>query len=414
MNILIPYLVAYLKGYLVITVTGNFPERFLNVCSAKNILLWDITSISKRAIRCKISARAFKKLPQITYHTAVKVEINAKKGFPFLLNKYRHRRLFITGIALFFIFVIVANQFVWGIEIRGNERIKAADILKVLEEEGVKRGAWKNKIDQRTVKNHAMLKLPSLAWLWVDKKGSKIIVDVRERIPVPEMINPDEYYNIVAAKDGVIDAMVVRNGIPVTTTGDTVLKDMVLVTGKIPSSIKNEIRYEQADAQIFARVWYEKKAYFSRISIIKTQTGKEKKQFTLKIFGKTLPLFHRGKTPFARSEETVKEHVLSSFGRDLGISLISHEFKEITQTEELHTEKSVAEEGIKKLKQQIDDETLPDATLISVTDDYQVVDETTIFVTVKAEYREDIAKKVPGEKTTPETDESPDTEKNEN
>ena len=54
---------------------------------------------------------------------------------------------------------------------------------------------------------------------------------------------------------------------------------------------------------------------------------------------------------------------------------------------------------VKNLKQQIDDEALPNATLISVSDSYQAIDETTVEVTVKAEYIEDIAQKVKGEKT---------------
>ena len=403
---LIPSLFAYFRGYLIITVSGNFPERFINVCTAKNILLWDITRISARAIRCKISVRSFKTLPKITYHTAVKVTINARRGFPFLLQKYRHRKLILYGFLIFLAVVICVNQFVWDIEIRGNEMVKSADILSALEEEGLKRGVLKSKIDQRTIKNQVILKLPSLAWLWIDKHGSKIIVDVRERVPVPQIFNPDDYCNITAAKDGVIDSMIVRNGIPVVSVGDTVLKDMVLVTGKIPSTLKNEIRYEQADAQILTRVWYEKKACFSRLSTIRTQTGKQKKQFTLKLFEKNLPLFHRGESPFIYSDETITEHTLSLFGYNLGIALTVHKYEEVIQTEELHTEESVAEQGVKSLKQQIDDEALPNATLISVSDSYQAIDETTVEVTVKAEYIEDIAQKVKGEKTIQEAEEN--------
>ncbi len=402
----IPSLFAYFRGYLIITVSGNFPERFINVCTAKNILLWDIARISPKAIRCRISVRAFKTLPKITYHTAVKVTINARRGFPFLLHKYRRRKLILCGFFIFLAVVICVNQFVWDIEIRGNEMVKSADILNVLKEEGLKRGVLKSKIDQRTLKNQAILKLPALAWLWIDKQGSKIIVEVRERTPVPEIFNPNDYCNITAAKDGVIDSMVVRNGIPVVSVGDTVLKDMVLVTGKIPSSVKNEIRYEQADAQILARVWYEKKAYLSRLSTTRSQTGKQKKQFTLKLFGESIPLFHRGKTPFLYCDETIKEHTLSIFGYNLGITLVVHKYTEVTQTEELHTEESVASQGIKSLKQQIDDEALPNATLVSVSDSYETIDETTVAVTVKAEYIEDIAQKTKGEKVMQEAAEN--------
>ena len=97
----IPALFSYFRGYLVITVTGNFTERFLNVCTAQNILLWDITRISGRTIRCKISVRAFKKLPKIAYNTGVNVKINARHGFPFILQQYRRRKIMLAGIFIF-------------------------------------------------------------------------------------------------------------------------------------------------------------------------------------------------------------------------------------------------------------------------------------------------------------------------
>lgn len=393
----IPSFLSFFRGYLVITVTGNFTERFINVCTARNILLWDITRISRRTIRCKISVRAFKKLPKIAYDTGVTVKINARHGLAFFLQRYRRRKLMLCGIFIFLLFVIGINQFVWDIEVRGNETVKSADILAALEEEGLTTGVLKSKIDQRTLKNQVMLKLPSLSWLWIDKHGSKIIVDVRERIPVPEIFDPDDYCNIVAGKDAVIDSMIVRNGVPVVSAGDTVLKDTVLVTGKIPSTLKPDIRYVQSDAQIYARVWYEKTDQFSRISTVRTQTGNRKKQYTLKIFGKEIPLFHSGQPPYENSNETEKKYELSLFGNYLGATLTCREYEEVTLSQELHTEESTAAQGAQALKAQIDEETLPDSTLISVSDSYKTVDETTVEVTVKAEYKEDIGVKVKGE-----------------
>lgn len=395
---LIQRLFFYFRGYLIITVTGNFTERFINVCTAKNILLWDIKKISSKAIRCKISVRGFKKLPKIAYNTATSVKINSKIGFPFVMKRYKHRKLFLSGALIFVLFIIISNQFVWDIEVRGNKLVKASDILLALEEEGLKCGILKSKIDQRYLKNKVMLKLPSLAWLWIDKDGSKVIVDVRERIPVPEIVNPDDYCNIVALKDSVIESLIVRNGIPVVSVGDTVLKDTVLVTGKIPNSLKNEIRYVQSDAEVYGRVWYEKSEKFSRLSEIRNETGNRKRRFKLKIFNKEIPLYFSKTAPYENYDEEVKEHKLSFFGKFLGISLFSYEYREVTVSKEIHTKESVAKDGASTLKKQIDEEALPNSRLVSVSDSFEEIDETTVLVTVKAEYIENIAEKVRGEK----------------
>ena len=90
----------------------------------------------------------------------------------------------------------------------------------------------------------------------------------------------------------------------------------------------------------------------------------------------------------------------------MGVTLISQEFKEVTLSEELHTEESIAAQGAQILKNQIDDETLPDSELLSVSDSYRAIDDTTVEVTVKAEYKEDIAVKVKGEIEAPAPEES--------
>ncbi len=393
---LIPSFLSYFKGYLIITVTGTFPERFINVCTVKNILLWDIVRISDKAIRCKISVRAFRLLPQIVRNTGVRVKINARHGFPFFLQKYRKRKLLLSGVFILITVMIVANQFVWDIEVRGNHTVKTSDILAALENEGLKCGVPKAKIDQRLIKNNVILKLPSLAWLWIDKRGSKIIVDVRERMPVPQIFDPNEYCNITAAKDAVIESMIVRNGIPVVSEGDTVLAGTVLVTGKITSPLKPDIRYVHSEAQIYARVWYEKTETFSRLSTRRIETGNKKRHMTLSLFGKDLPLFHNASAPFANSNTEEKKHELSLFGNYLGITLKTTEYTEVSLSEERHTVESIAAQGAKVLKEQIDDETMPDSKLISVSDSYAEVDDTTVSVTVRAEYLENISVKTSG------------------
>lgn len=53
--------------------------------------------------------------------------------------------------------MVTASQFVWNIEVRGNETVKTQDILTALEAEGVKIGIPKAKINQRIIKNRVMI-----------------------------------------------------------------------------------------------------------------------------------------------------------------------------------------------------------------------------------------------------------------
>jgi len=387
----IPALISYFKGYLTITVTGKFCERFINVCTAKGILLWDIKKISANSIRCRISVPAFKKLPPIAFNTGVNVHINIKHGFPFFLSRYKNRKLALCGVFIFIISVIIANQFVWDIEITGNHNIPKEKILAVLNESGLKTGMLKSKINQRELKNDALLSIPELSWLWVDKRGSKIVVDIREKIETPEILNPDDYYNVIAAKDGIIQSMTVRGGVPVLGEGDTVLKDTVIVTGKIPSEVQQNTRYVRASAEIYARVWYEKKQVFSNISTTRKETGKSKSYYSLIFLGNEIRLFHKDNPPYEFFDKEEKNYSLYGFG------LIKRKYNEIVLEGEELSEQTVADYGTAQLKRQIEEEVMPNSTLLDFNSSHIVLNDSTVEVTVKAEYLEDIAVSVKGE-----------------
>ena len=390
----------YAQGYVTISVTGTFCERFLNVCAAKDILLWDVVRVSETSLRCRMTLKAFHTLPEITYRTGVKVNIISKHGLPFFFRTYRRRKLLLAGALLFLIFTVISNLFVWEIEVRGNETVRTADILQMLEGQGVKKGVLRHQVDQKFIKNRALIEMPSLAWLWIDKKGSKLIVEVRERIPIPEIFDPHYYCNIVASKDGIIDSMTVKNGSPAVAAGDTVLKGALLVTGKLTYEDKPEITYTQAEARVVARVWYEKTERFSRLSVTKTETGNSISQWTLQLFGKEIPLFHNDSSPYETACTETRQIFFLPLGKSGGIGLFSQTHTEFTVSEEIHSAESTANYGVQILKNKIDEEAASDAEMVAVSHAYKEINDDTVEVTVKAEYKENIAIKIPGETST--------------
>lgn len=386
-----PSFILYFFGYLTITVSGRFCERFINVCTTNNILLWDIKRISKNSIRCKITISAFRKLRQISYDTGVLIHINVKHGLPFVLNRYRGRKIALFSVLIFLVVIIVANQFVWGIEVRGNFKIPSEKIISVLNESGLKVGMKKSDINQQELKKDSLLAIPELAWLWVDKKGSKIIVDVREKIETPEMLSPNEYYNVIAKKDAIIKTMTVKDGVPVVEEGETVLAGTVLVTGKIPVPAKQLTRYVRAKASVLARVWYEKKELFSTNSTTRHETGKSKTLYTLNFFGNKIRLFHKDIAPY---EEYDLEEKSYSF---LGIGFTKKVYDEIILEREVLTDDSVVNYGAAQLLKQIEEETAPDSQQISCDVTHTMINDSTVEVCVRAEYVEDIAQPEKGE-----------------
>ena len=50
----------YIRGYVIIVVTGKSVERFINICSKPRILLWDIERRDNESAVMKMSLRGFK------------------------------------------------------------------------------------------------------------------------------------------------------------------------------------------------------------------------------------------------------------------------------------------------------------------------------------------------------------------
>ena len=393
---LLPAFIHYLRGYLVIRISGRYPERFLNVCAARGILVWDIFRLSGRSIRLKISLRGFRMLPPIANKTGVRVKILAKCGLPITLHKYRRRKLL-----------------VWDIEIVGNEKLPTNVILKNLEECGLYIGQARFKINQKKLKNDMLIKMTDLSWLWAEKNGSKVVVNVKEKRPAPEIFDPNDYCSVIAAKDGVIDSMIVRNGMPAVKIGDTVQKNAVLVSGCITSERNVPTRYLQAEAEIYARTWYEKTKAFSRIETHRNETGRVEKKYCLKLFGKEIPLYFNASASFTEFNHEEINHDFSVFGNYLGFSLRTDVYREVILTDVRIHQDSVIENGIRDVEEIIDQMTLPDSELLRSTPTYSIIDDDTIEITVIAEYLENIAQKVKMEKPE-EIQESPPEENAEN
>ena len=89
---LLTKLFYFFCGYLVITIEGQFPERFLNVCAKRGILLWDVVPRSGTMMKCCISNRSFRMLPDIVKKTGVSVKIVERHGVPVILTILKKRK----------------------------------------------------------------------------------------------------------------------------------------------------------------------------------------------------------------------------------------------------------------------------------------------------------------------------------
>lgn len=339
---LIKIIFNYIFGFINITVEGFFVERFINTCINNKIFLWSIKRKSSTLLTVNVNINNFKKIHAIARKTKCKVRINAKKGLPIFLHRYRKRKLFLLILIPVFLGIIISSTYVWNIEIVGTENIDVAELMQQLNEEGLKVGNKKNSIDSKKIINSIRLKRNDIAWIAIDMKGTNVIVNLVQAEEKPKIIDKEEYCNIVASERGVITKITADTGTAIAKVGDTVEKGDVLIGGYMQGKY-TDTRYVHAKGEVKAKVWYTKNINSGLTREITEETGITKNKYSININNfkinlyKTLPNFQNYDTII----ETNKIKIFSNFYLPI----------EITKTTYIETKKTKITYGKEELKQ---------------------------------------------------------------
>ena len=348
-------LLNYILGYVNIKVEGFFIERFINICISKKILLWNIKRKKSTIMYANIGINDYKKLKPIAKKTKSKISIQNKKGFPFVVHKYRKRKIFVGLLAVIFIALFVMSKFIWNIEIKGNNQISKAEILEELNKQGLKIGAYKGKINSNSIINRVRLDRNDIAWMGIDLEGTNAIVEIKETSKAPEIIDENEYCNIVSNKEGMITKINVQNGTAVVKEGDIVKQGDILVQGYLEGKYTG-IRYVHAKADIEAKIWYSKKEKVFLKQQIQVPTGATEQKYTLNInnfkinFYKTLSKFENYDT----INENKKLMIFSNFY--LPIEITKKTNYEYVNEEKIYTEEELIQLTQEKIEEELKEE----------------------------------------------------------
>lgn len=345
-------LVFYILGYLNIEVEGIFVERFINICKSKGIFLWNIKMKKGVLLYANIGIKDYKNIRTIAKKTGTRIRIKKKCGIPFILNKYKKRKIFVGILVVASILIAIMANFVWNIEITGNENISKEEILLALQEEGLKTGTYKGNLDTNLVIQNIRLKRNDIAWVGITIKGTNAEVEIKESTQAPNIIPQDEYCNIIADKDCMITKINAQNGTAAVEVGDIVKVGDVLVNGYLEGKYTG-IRYVHAIADIEAKVWYSKKEKINLNQQVPTETGNTEEKYSLIInnfkinFYKTLSKFENYDT----INESKRLKLFSNFY--LPIEIVKTINKEYVIEDVTYTEQELIEISKQRIEEEL-------------------------------------------------------------
>ena len=271
---MLKHLVNLAKGEVTGRVESGFPERVLNICAEYGIVFWDLRWASPVEFTFTMTRRDWKRLRRLSRRIDCDMTAVNWKGAPFFLGRIRRRYGLWVTLGACVALLFWGSFFIWDFQVEGNVNVSRQEILRALEKHGVGFGTYGLDVDSPELRNYILLDLPELSYIAVNVRGCRAYVQVRERIPAPEIVSKQEPGNTVAAKDALVTAVQPWGGEKQVLPGTTVKEGQLLISGVVENDFSGA-RYLRGMGKVYGRTWYQLRCQVPLTVQERTCTGEE-------------------------------------------------------------------------------------------------------------------------------------------
>ncbi len=247
-------IIRYLLGYVNFRAFGGFSDRFLNLCTHDNIPLWNIKNI-KGNISASTTINGYLSIRNAAKKSGMKLKVLEKKGLIFLLKRNKIRVGILVGVCIFATVTAFLSQFIWSISLVGNVELEQDYLLESFQKYGVKVGSPVKILDDDEIAQKVVSEIEQLSWASVNRKGTSVVIEVREKTPAPENYDDKTPTNLIASEDGVIISIDSLYGVEEVKPGSAVTKGDLLISGIVSHPDGTE-SFVHADGYVKALVKY--------------------------------------------------------------------------------------------------------------------------------------------------------------
>ena len=386
-------IVNRLRGQTWVRVEAPFPERVLNLCSARGLAFWDLAWESETTFTCRLSRRDCGRLRRAMKNLEGSLTLVRGEGVPFFLGRFRRRQALVLGLTVCALWVTVGSFFIWVFTVEGNETVTEEEILRALEKYGIGIGTLGLGLDTEDLRNHVLLEVPELSWITVNVSGCRATVQVRERIPVPELVSKREPTNVVARRAGLVLEVQALDGAACVLPGSSVTEGQLLISG-VEDTETLGARVLTGMGTVEARTWYTLTARLPLTAPVKQYTGEEKTFYSLVIGTRRIKFFSNSSIADRSCDKIVTRTPLRLLGIPLPVTVVKEVWREYAPETASLTEAAAQALGEQVLTEYLHHIVDPwgtvQSTLCSARRSGDVLE-----VTLKAECREEIGRQVP-------------------
>lgn len=266
-------MIRYLRGYLQVFFTGVSNERFLNLCRNHGIVIWKLAK-AEGGSTAYISLQDYRRLKPIIKKTHTFPYIRQKIGLPFLIFKYRKRKMFFISLLWFYALLYILSMFVWRIDFSGQERYTEETLSRFLAKKNIVGGMLCRDVHGKEIEDAIRKEYPDIGWVSVELDGTRLFVQILENVVPLVEEEQKKAKHLVADRSGKVVSIVTRQGKPMVHAGDTVKKGDILISGVVDivgdgdTVLRKQPVYADGDVVIRSKVKYDKSfsmAYDKRV-----------------------------------------------------------------------------------------------------------------------------------------------------
>ena len=366
----------FLLGYKIVEIEGYFVEKFLNSSLKDNLFLWNLKRRSATVLRVNVADSDFGKLKNIVNKNQCLLKVISSRGIPNIYQRYKKRRYLVYASIVFIFFIFSISRFVWNIEVVGNSRLSKEDIISLVENDGLKIGKYKGKIDTEKIIKKIRSEREDISWIGIELKGTNAIVKIVETEEKPMVVDENDFCNIVAKKDGIISKISAQNGTIMVKDGDEVKQGQILIAGWMEGLYTGKYLVH-SNGKVEAIIKYSQSEKIYKKETVRKRTERKENKFSIKVKNFQINLF-KTLSKFEKYDtiDSVKNIQLSP-NFYIPINFVKYTNFEVEESLVEHDFEDAKRVGEATAKQKLDDlikgEIVDTKTEITEKDDYYVV-----------------------------------------
>ncbi len=250
------------RGYIRVVFDEERLSRFINQCRLNNIPLHNIKREAD-VFYADVQSKHYSEFASLAKEYEIKYRLVGKFGFLMKIILYKGRKVFLGAALLLALYYAINYCFISEIVINGNKVFSKKQIIQCLEENDIYVGRLKFGINPEIFQNEFIKDFSGVSWIWIRIDGTKAIVDLREKVTIPEFFDYSKSGNVVASKDGVVVSAISSAGTLLVHKGMYVRKGDILISGVYDSNEIAPLRFVNAGGSVFAKTKYTLEDNFS-------------------------------------------------------------------------------------------------------------------------------------------------------